>query len=289
MNKIIFLLIIFCTNSFSQEVRSTQSLNLFSPTNIKKFGDYLFCQHDYLRASIEYEKYLQNRFNDTVSFKIGLANLAMGKFENASNKFLSISQNSVFFNLSRLEYLQANFQTGNYDTYRDLYENLNLNSHYKYFFKARELYSFSFLFTDNPLPQKKIFLNTFPEGEQNKIGEFYSWKSDPPYKSPVTAALLSTVVPGLGKIYTHKYSDGIFAFVTVGILGYLAYADFHANHNFRGWLFSALGAGFYGGNIYGSAASAQIFNAEIKFQFFNDLKNFLEEHNYFVPLINFCK
>jgi hypothetical protein len=289
MNKIIFLLIIFYANSFSQENRSNQNLDLFSPPNIKKFADYLFCQHDYLRASIEYEKYIQRSFNDTVAFKIGLANMAIGNFENASKKFFNISQNSVFYNLSRLEYLRANFQTGNFNSYRNLYGSLKLNPDYKYFFNARELYNFSFLFTDNPLPQKKIFINSFPDEEQNKVDEFYSWKSDPPYKSSVTAALLSTVIPGLGKVYTHKYSDGIFAFVTVSLLCYLAYADFHANHNFRGWLFSALGAGFYGGNIYGSAASAQIFNAKIKFQFFNDLKNFLEEHNYFVPVISFCK
>ena len=289
MNKIIFLLIILCANSFPQANRSTQSLNLFSHPNIKKFADYLFCQHDYLRASIEYEQYLKNSFNDTVAFKNGLANLAIGNFGNASKKFLNIPQNSAFYNLSKLEYLQANFRTGNFNSYRNLYGSLNLNSDYKFFFKARELYNFSFLFSDVPLPQKKIFLNSFTIEEQNKVSEFYNWKSNPPYKSSLTAALLSTVIPGLGKIYTHKYSDGFFAFITVGLLGYLAYADFHANHNFRGWLFSALGAGFYGGNIYGSAASAQIFNAKIKFQFFNDLKNFLEEHNYFVPVINFCK
>ncbi len=289
MNKILFLLIIFSTISFSQESNSVKTLNLFSPQNVKKFADYLFCQHDYLRASIEYEDFLKNSYNDTAVFKVGVANLEMGNFIIASKKFLDIPINSKFYNISKLEYLRANFRTGNFYNYRNLYEAQNLNYDYNYFFEARELYNFSYLFTDIQLPEKKNFLSCFTKEEQLRLNQFYDWKINPPYKSPLTAALLSTVIPGLGKIYTQEYSDGIFAFITVGLLGYLAYSDFHANHNFRGWLFSALGAGFYGGNIYGSAASAQIYNAKISFQFFSDLKNYLEDHNYFVPIINFCK
>ncbi len=289
MNKIFFLVVIICTVSFPQVNNSSKSMDLFSPINVKKFADYLFCQRDYLRASDEYEKYLLNNYNDTVAFKIGIANMKMGNFDIASKKFSAVSPKSVFYDLSKLEYLKANFRIGNFYDYRNLYEDLNLNQDFKYTFEARELYNFSYFFSDASLPPRNKILSEFPQNEQPQINQFYDWKSSPPYKSPLTAAILSTVVPGLGKIYTQEYSDGVFAFITVGLLGYLAYANFHANHNFRGWLFSALGTGFYGGNIYGSAASAQIYNAKISFQFFDDLKKYLEEHNYFIPLINFCK
>ena len=289
MNKIFLLVVILCTVSFSQENKSTQNLDLFSPINVKKFADYLFCQGDYLRASDEYEKYLLNNYNDTVAFKIGIANMELGNFNIASKKFSAVSPKSVFYDLSKLEYLKANFQVGNIKSYRNLYGDLNLNQNYKYNLNARELYGFSYFFSDNSLPPRNKILSVFSQTEQPLINKFYDWKNNPPYKSPLTAAILSSIVPGLGKIYTYEYSDGVFAFITVGLLGYLAYDNFHANHNFRGWLFSALGSGFYGGNIYGSAASAQIYNAKISFQFFDDLKKYLEEHNYFIPSINLCK
>ena len=46
---------------------------------------------------------------------------------------------------------------------------------------------------------------------------------------------------------------------------------------------------FYTGNIYGSVAAAQIFNARIDFEFQNGLKIFLEQENYFLPEYDFCK
>ena len=72
-------------------------------------------------------------------------------------------------------------------------------------------------------------------------------------------------------------------------MGYIAYADFKADHKFRGWLFTGLTAFFYGGNIYGSAASAQIYNAQVTFRLSSDMKLFLEDTDYFVPDYEFCK
>ncbi len=51
----------------------SQNINFNSPENIKLFADYLFCDHDYLRAIDEYEKYLKFSDEDTVRFKIAIA------------------------------------------------------------------------------------------------------------------------------------------------------------------------------------------------------------------------
>ena len=66
-------------------------------------------------------------------------------------------------------------------------------------------------------------------------------------------------------------------------------SDFKADHKFRDWLFAGLTAFFYGGNIYGSATSAQIYNAHVNFQLNSDMKLFLEDKDYFVPDYEFCK
>jgi len=77
--------------------------------------------------------------------------------------------------------------------------------------------------------------------------------------------------------------------VVTGLFAFLAYDNFQAEHTTRAWIFTGLGAFFYAGNIYGSIASAQIFNAKIDFDFSNGLKLFLDQQNYFLPEYDFCK
>ena len=77
--------------------------------------------------------------------------------------------------------------------------------------------------------------------------------------------------------------------LATGLLAFLAYDNFRADHEARAWIFTGLGAFFYAGNIYGSIASAQIFNAKIDFDFNEGLRLFLEKENYFLPQYDFCK
>lgn len=285
MRYFILFYLLFNSLSFAQKTL-TYNFNLFSPSNVKKFADYLFTQKDYLRAIEEYQRYPSILDNDTVSFKIAFAYSEMGYNKQAAEQFLKTSNESEFFNLSRLEYLKSIFKENNFENYRKTFENIKLGDKFIYSQRAKQLFYFSYFFSDDSLPPKVNFLETF-EGNQNEILKFYDWKTDPPYKSPLAAAILSSIIPGAGKIYTEKYADGIIAFLATGILGYISYTDFKSSHHFRAWLFSALTVGFYGGNIYGSAASALIFNAKIKFDFIESLKNFLSKHNYFIPKINF--
>jgi len=106
-------------------------------------------------------------------------------------------------------------------------------------------------------------------------------KKKPPYKSEELAGILSAIIPGAGKIYTQDYGDGITAFLLTGLFGYLVYTNFGHNHATRVWIFTALGVGFYAGNIYRSVASAQIFNARINFEFDEGVKLYLEEKKLF--------
>ena len=132
-------------------------------------------------------------------------------------------------------------------------------------------------------------MSPFNSGEERVVKKFYLEKINPPYKSETAAVLLSILIPGAGKIYSDQIGDGIFAAIATGLCGYLAYDNFRAEHNFRGWIFSGLTAFFYAGNIYGSAASAQIYNAGIRFNFSKDVKLYLEQQNYFTPEYDFCR
>lgn len=79
------------------------------------------------------------------------------------------------------------------------------------------------------------------------------------YKSPATAACLSAVVPGAGKIYANQWKDGLFALLLVSVNAYQSYRGFQQQGigSVRGWVFGGLAAGFYVGNIYGSAQAVK--------------------------------
>ena len=136
---------------------------------------------------------------------------------------------------------------------------------------------------------KDKFLSVYNADEKKTINDFYDFKINPPTKSPLLASILSAVVPGLGKIYSDQIGDGITSFIATGLLAFLSYDNFHANHRFRGWLFTGLGGLFYAGNIYGSAAAAQIYNAKLFFNFNTSLNVYLGSQELFCPRYNFCK
>lgn len=272
---------------FFSSIILAQQIDFNSPQNIKLFADFLFCNKDYLRAIDEYEKCLKMCEDDSIQFKIAYGFLQMGNYQNAIEKFSAIRTSSNFYDASRIENLKALFlvhDTSSFSSESDLL----IQSNTRYTNSALKLKNSFLLLTEN-LPAKNILLSPFTFEEKSIISNFYDLKKSPPYKSELFAGVLSTIIPGTGKIYTKSYGDGITAFILTGLLGYLAYTNFEHEHNFRAWVFAGLAAGFYAGNIYGSIASAQIFNAKINFEFNDGVKLFLEDNNYFTPTYDFCK
>jgi len=255
--------------------------DMHSPENIEKFADYLFCLKDYLRAAYEYENCLTSVNNDTVKFKLALSYRYIGEYKKASEAFLSVYP---AFN-SLPEYYNTLLIQGDYSTLQSTYTAASAEQ--QSIFPVKQLYLYSFLFSGTNLPGIYEYENAF--NKNDTIISFYKIKSDPPYRSPAIAAVMSAIIPGSGKIYTGQYGDGITAFLVSGVLAYLSWANFDAHHNFRGWLFSGLTAMFYGGNIYGSAASAQLFNAGVKISLDNQLKAYLDGENNFMPEYDFCR
>jgi len=277
MKKIFFLTLILLIQTFPQSI--------YSPANIKKFADYLFCTKDYLRAALEYQKYQNISFNDTVQFKIGLAYSRIGDYNFSEEAFQNIPQSSNFYSLSKSEFLKAIFLAGDFQKFDTAFSNSGLNTNPE----MRKLNDFTFFYTKKKLPTKQDFLNPFDKTERNVVNKFYDFKADPQYKSPLTAAILSSIIPGGGKFYTDRISDGVTSFVLVGLFTFLSIDNFNAHHDFRAWIFTAASTFFYAGNVYGSAASAQIYNAKLDYDFSVRIKAYLDSKNYFLPQISFCK
>ncbi|NCS87644.1 MAG: hypothetical protein AUK34_10350 [Ignavibacteria bacterium CG2_30_36_16] len=278
--KIISILFFCYSLSFAQ----SQLFN--SPQEVKKFADYLYCEFDYLRAAEEYQKFLRTDKNDTVIFKSVLSYYMMDRFSDVLNFSVSSSRNFVFYDDTQFLKLISLFRLNmfnEFDTTAALIKMIGS----KLETNSEKLIRFTFLMRDS-ISSKGFIVSPFDETEKTTIEKFYDRKQNPHYKSPLLAAVFSSIIPGSGKVYADKLGDGIFAFLTTGVFTFLAYDNFKADHKFRGWLFGGLAGLFYAGNIYGSAAAAQIFNAGVQFNFQNDIQIYLTKKKHYLPEYDFC-
>ncbi|MFA3782641.1 tetratricopeptide repeat protein [Melioribacteraceae bacterium 4301-Me] len=257
--------------------------------NRLKFANYLFSQSDYLRAAEEYRAFLKEESNDTARFKLAESLLNISRFSEAADHFKEIFFNRDLGDYAKLEFYRSLFLSRNYSFFRQTVNQENYLPE-KFLLEVKRLGAISYFFDNISLPDSTAFLQYFiSDSVKSKIKDFYLRKKFPSYKSPLKASLLSAVLPGSGKIYSGQISDGITAFVATSILTFLAIDNFNASHRFRGWLFSGLALLSYAGNIYGSAASAQLYNAEIRFNLDKEIKLYFEKRNYFLPSIDFIK
>jgi len=265
------------------------SFDFHSPENKKKFADFLFCQGDYLRAVEEYESIRKSTESDTINFKIMFCYSELGLYAKAKQNLvlssdlpLSSDFHRLFFKTRFQEKPSAFYSLFEMGAYPFITQD---DSSSNYFNK---LTSLSYLYAGLGGRTKDEILEPFDAEDKSIITSFYNWKADPPYKNETIAGMLSAIIPGSGKMYVGEWGDGITAFLVTGLLAFLAYDNFRADHITRAWIFTGLGAFFYAGSIYGSVASAQIFNARINFEFENGLNLFLEQNNYFMLEYDFC-
>ncbi len=279
-----FLFFFVLSTSFAQVVSKTN--DYFNLKNRLKFGNYLFCQQDYLRAIDEFNAVNKKIKNDTLDFKIGYAFEKMRKYDKAIEKFSELNGNKNLSGLSRLEtgkifLLKKEFP----EVYKLLIDSIEYKNNLRQY--AGRLKYLTYLYDNKPLPDSSNYKLWFSSKVLPDVMKFYRRKQNPHYKSETLSGVLSAIIPGLGKIYVGEIGDGITALLFNGVLGFLAYNNFKANHKFRAWLFTGLTAVFYGGNIYGSVAAAQIYNSGVNFRFTRELNLFSKKHNYFLPKFKF--
>jgi TM2 domain-containing membrane protein YozV len=260
------------------------SFDFHSPQNIKLFADHLFCESDYLRAIEEYDLIDSQFVNDTIDFKMMLSYSNLGLFKLSNEVFKRIYNSSIFYPDGYLLSMKNELLINSVPLDYPVSSLFNLSQQKSF----NRLVTVSKLYGEKSVVTKKDFLSVFAAEDQDAVSHLYNYKFDQPYKSPTLAGIFSIVIPGSGKMYVGEWGDGITSLLVTGLFAFLAYDNFQADHTARAWLFTGVGAFFYAGNIYGSIAAAQIFNAKIDFEFSNGLKVFLENKNYFLPDYDFC-
>ncbi|MDP2303331.1 MAG: hypothetical protein Q8N03_13010 [Ignavibacteria bacterium] len=267
MYRTILLLIFVSIKLLSQE-------GYYSVSSRISFADYLLCNRDYEFAINEYNQIDKLESNDTIKFKLAFSYFKNGEFESAKihfdkiNNILSVQSKEYSEAIKFLINEPENYLTPQTIVGKKL---VALNSLYQTNKSEDDL---STIFTKDDFIEIDGWLNS-----HNRINE----------KSILLAGIYSSLLPGLGKIYSGQTGDGITAFVVTSLLSYLSYDNFKNNHDFRGYLFGSLAGLFYAGNIYGSVVSAHQFNLKVKLDREDGFFSFLKLKNYFLTEPSFIQ
>lgn len=243
-----------------------------SKQNIEKFAEFLYKSGDYSRASYEYMRIL-HLFENTDAEILEL-NLKIGKCFSFLNKYENAEK---FFNLCLLSRPGV-----------AIYDEALVHMGFLFFKQGQYDRSSSLLIDSQSAPDHRlintmILANSLCKGDPEKARTIIDTfkREGRPYiqvfnrysdilfnikkKSPLKAAIMSTILPGSGRIYSGRVKEGLISMVSFFATSYLAYEGFRDRgiKSFKGWLFSSIGAFLYIGNIYGSVVSARITNQKI--------------------------
>ena len=252
---ILFFFSLTFTFSFSQD--------LFDAKHTEEFAKYLQISKQYQLASEEYERLLfLEPNNDTIATKLCLNLRLAGNAKEVVEKCNRLFPNSdsipaLIFD----EYIKSVIVEKHTNVFETISKNKTINAQQKYYLLAYSnisQYKWNAAFENlNKIDvQTGVIIQS-----KNILTEAKKYN----YKIPLLAAGLSTIVPGLGKIYTGNVNDGVIALIFVGINAFQSYRYFDKNgiKSAGGWIFGSLATGFYLGNIYGSAKAAKQKNKKI--------------------------
>lgn len=278
---VIFLLSTTCLSVANAE----KPRDYYSPENVRKFANFLYEQGDYLRAASEYQRYLfyQPVESDQIYYQIGLCYRLGGKSEKAIRTFETFlhtfpdSQltNGAHYHIGVSYFLMEQFQ----QSLNNLDAALPHITNLRYRGASQELIGLSYLMQKRWLEADKIF-NGLQESDVAEVREnarqyqnYALQGTQLPRRSPFFAGILSTILPGAGRLYTGRIGDALTSLLTVGLTGWQAYDGFRENglSSAKGWGFGALSGIFYAGNIYGSVISARVYNRHVEDEFLGSL------------------
>ncbi len=248
---------------YSISIQYIYSQNIFDYDHTEKFADYLFHSKDYQLAIQEFERLIfMNPENINAKLKLVKSYRYMNSDSIALKRFDNIFTNEDIYgqhDVSR-EYINLLINVNDYANSQLFLKSQNaLNADEKICYQLFiDLYDKKWedannLILNNTKIQNKCFIDL-----QNFSAQAIHIK----YKKPWVSGGLSSIIPGMGKIYSGYWRDGLISLLFVGITSWQAYRGFNKNgaNSVYGWIYGGVGFGFYIGNIYGSVKAANKYN-----------------------------
>lgn len=244
-----------------------------------RLGDAFMADGEYYRAITEYKKYLilfpDGRQADTALFMAGMASYRGMEYESAAETLASV---------------RARFPASPYAAESAYYEGV-CYARLKLLDKSAPAFETAATYTpvSGTAPKARLAraLVEFDRGDHTETRQDFNrfltdFPQDPrsgnvraalallpqgdelPRKSPLTAGILSAVVPGSGHMYAGHYGDGVTALLLNGLfIAGTVVAIQQENYAVAG-IVGVIGLPFYIGNIYGAANAATKWNLGVR-------------------------
>ena len=276
-----FLFVIFFTITLLSCVVAEESIEYYAPENVRKFADFLYEQGDYLRAAGEYERYLfyQPQEGEQIRYRIALCYRFAGHTQQAIQNLRMLLRmhpegqfvSRAYYQIGATYFLQDEFE----ESTRFLHETLPRITDTRQHAEAEQLIGLSYLMQKQWSEAGEVF-RTLQGSEVASVSQkaimYHNFAKEGtrlPTRSPLLAGILSTIVPGTGRLYTGRLSDAFASLLLVGITGWQTYDGFQKDglSSVKGWTLGTIGGIFYVGNIYGSVLSAHVYNRRVTDEF----------------------
>jgi hypothetical protein len=241
---------------------SVSAQNIWDTDHTREFAQYLMQSQQYQLASNEWERVLFFHPDDTLarlnlirSFRLGnQPGLGWMKL----NQWYPVGPLSNPFSA---EALQLSLMLGDYGSFRSV---LDRSTGLTAPEKGNYLLG-SWLMQGSWIRQSRAIRQpSFPiTATDPNLLALYARTQAIHRKSPALAVTLSAIVPGMGKVYSHDWKDGLFSLLFVVTSAWQSYRGFSRKgvQSAGGWIFGTLATGFYTANLFGSWKSATGYNS----------------------------
>ncbi len=271
-------------------------INIVGYSQVNKelpFIEYLIAKEEYnaaIKLLSSYPKNIETQSQDlidSINYLNGWSLYSSKQLNESVKYFKQVSFNSCFYSKSQIFASYNNTHLKNYSEAIDLLNKFSpknkQDSIIKNYLKSG-VYLLNRDFTNYSLYQDELDKEFYGIKKENIIinsiaDELYTHKR----KSTTIAAILSSIVPGSGKIYLGKTGQGISSLLIVTGLGLVTAENFNKRgpEKFSSILFASAFTSFYLGNIYGTIKLSKISNEE--YNSYEDAKILFNIH---IPLRN---
>ena len=249
----------------------------------KTFADYLFDNGEYYRALTEYHRMLYNSQNVNENLfllkKIGLCYYFgkdwsgyidfIQKYRNvlSQDRFiineLDIYWAKVYYHLKEFTKSIKTLEWCTIDSTNNIYN--------EYLFMLGLSYSHIFHWEASNKYFSKISSTSSRYMHSNTFSKKVLEGGGLPECKPWLAGSLSTFVPGLGYLYSHRYGTALSSFVINGLLIWSTIESFSNDNYALSTSISLFAIGWYLGNIKGSINAANKYNQTVRTEFINNI------------------
>jgi tetratricopeptide (TPR) repeat protein len=275
-------------HSINQIAQINTHKNLINPINKENertadsalfFANYLFKQQDYIRAIGEYKRLLffrtdsTSNTNEYIQLMLGESYLNLKDYEQALFNF-NLSDNPY----SHYNRARVSFEQGNY-----LKTRIELDSVINLDFNEQQivLYGMSF-YKEHDFSTGAHFFKTHTLDSWSVINKLYNYDGHEIKKrNRIASTLFSAIIPGLGQVYSGRWGDGFYSFLTVVGSGLIANYYYHNdNSKIKFSIFSVFTIFFWAGNVYGANIAAPDYNTYQINQYLSKVDNELQEFDF---------